>query len=117
MKRSKSIHRGDTRMKHPPLTGKLSCEITIAVSRCVASPVEEKNNERKKAVASLLRQETRAAGRLVQTLKTNKPMPQRKYDTRLVACLIYQTENLLSLFERYVSPLLEQRDSNKSSLP
>ena len=114
MKKRRLTRRGGIQKIHLPLVYKLSCEITIAANQCVDTPAQDKSTERKKAIASLLRQDMRATSRLVQALQTNTPMSQRKYDTRLVDCLLYQTENLLSTFERYVFPILEQRDNKKN---
>ena len=114
MEKRKSNRRGDIQKKRQPLACKLNCEITIAVNQCAGMPVEDRNTERKKEVASILRREMRGSNRLVQVLKTNKPMPLRKYDTRLVDSLLYQTEMLLSICERYACPLLEQTDNNKN---
>lgn len=115
MEKRKFNRRGGIQKQRQSLAYKLNCEITIAVSQCAGTPVEDRNTERKKEVASILRREMRGVGNLVQVLKTNKPMPHRKYDTRLVDCLLYQTEILLSICERYACPLLEQTDNNKNS--
>ena len=115
MEKKRSNRRGGIQKQHQSLACKLNCEITIAVNQYAGMPVEDRNTERKKAIASSLRRDMRVVGNLVQVLKTNKPMPHRKYDTRLVDCLLYQTEMLLSFCERYACPLLEQTGNNKKS--
>lgn len=115
MEKRKFNRRGGIQKQRQSLAYKLNCEITIATSLCAGKPVQGKNTERRKAIASSLRRDMRAVGSLVQVLKTSKPMPHRKYDTRLVDCLLYQTETLLNTCERYVCPLLEQTDNNKNS--
>lgn len=115
MEKKRPNRRGGIQKQRQSLACKLNCEITIAASLCVSTPVEDRNTERKKEVVSILRRDMRAVGNLVQVLKTNKPMPHRKYDTRLVDSLLYQTEMLLSICERYACPLLEQTGNNKNS--
>ena len=114
MEKKRSNRRGGIQKQHQSLACKLNCEITIAVNQYAGMPVEDRNTERKKAIASSLRRDMRVVGNLVQMLKTNKPMPHRKYDTRLVDCLLYQIEMLLSICERYACPLLEQTGNNKN---
>nr|DAJ37843.1 MAG TPA: hypothetical protein [Caudoviricetes sp.] len=115
MEKRKFNRRGGIQKQRQSLAYKLNCEITIATSLCAGKPAPDRNTERKKEVASILRRNMRAAGSLVQALKTSKPMPHRKHDTRLVDYLLYQTETLLNTCERYVCPLLEQTDNNKNS--
>ena len=75
------------------------------------------DTERRKAIADVLRRQTRTVGNLVQVLDSKTPILSRTYHPTLVDSLIFQTEKLIDIVSEYVYPLLERTNNNKKRLP
>ena len=75
--------------------------------------VSDRNIERKTAVSECLHRQMNVVNRLVRVQDRTFPTRLRKPDPELVECLIYQTETLLNILERYVLPQLERTCDSK----
>lgn len=88
-------------------------QIEISVVQSLNKPVSDRNIERTEAVSDCLLHQMNVVNRLVRVQARTFPIRLRKPEPQLVECLIYQTETLLNILERYVLPQLEQRGNSK----
>lgn len=87
--------------------------IETSIVQSLNMPVSDRNIERTKAVSESLLHQMNVVNRLVRVQDRTFPIRLRKPEPQLVECLIYQTETLLNILERYVLPQLEQRGNSK----
>ena len=85
----------------------------ILVALFGAEPDRAACTETQKGLIAILCRQIEDVNSLARALDSTTPMPLRKYQTKLVDSLIYQTQTLTGILSDYVIPRLEQIDNNK----
>ena len=108
MSKNRINRRGGIQNKQKRHFYKQDFRIETSVVQFSNKPVSDRNIERTKAVSECLLHQMNVVNRLVRVQDRTFPIRSRKPEPQLVECLIYQTETLLNILERYVLPQLER---------